>query len=182
MGTKGRDAVFWLFVLFLALAALFNSKMFFWVASGTACLLVIYYRIYVPAAVRRSREMGLKTVVLLPLWPGFTGFYKFLAGKLLGGEQRRAYEIHVVGAEPDKFQKQVERDLMMIYSTIPGLYYWETSAPVPASVRRLIRRKTAENKAFWRKGTWSILRMPGTARELVKKYCRCGAIILDERR
>ena len=182
MGTKGRDIVFWLFVLFLAGAALIKSKSLFWAASGDACLLAVYYRLYVPLAIKQSRVMGLKTVVLLPLWPTFAGLYKYLTGgDSLYGSWGRAYEIHILNNEPDKFLKKVEDDLMMINSTMSGVFYWETSAPVPAAFRRLIRQKILEGRAFWRKGTWPIPRMPGAAREIVKKHCRCGAIILEER-
>lgn len=184
MGTKGRDIVFWLFVLFLAGAALFKSKVLFWAASGFACLLAAYYRIYVPAAIKRSRAMGLKAVVLLPLWPGFAHLYRLMAGRRIAGKWKRAWEIHVTGASPelDSFLRQLQADLARVRHTKAGLFYWETSAPVPSAVRRLIRDSTRQGRAFWRKGAWPVPRAPGTARELAGKYLRCGAIILEERR
>jgi len=178
MGAKGRDITFWLLVLFSAGAALFTSKPLFLAAFVSACALAAYRR-YTLRAIKHSRAMGLRTVVLLPLWPGFAAVYRLMAGGRISGKWRQAYEIHIKGASPKDFLKQLEADLVLINSTMAGLFFWETSAPVPAVIRRLIREKTRQGKAFWVKGAWPAPRAPGTGREIVKKHVRHGAIFLD---
>ncbi|OPX94471.1 MAG: hypothetical protein A4E53_00070 [Pelotomaculum sp. PtaB.Bin104] len=178
MGAKGRDVVFWLFVLFITGAALSTSKLLYWAALVCAWGLAAYHW-YTLQAIKHSRAMGLRTVVLLPLWPGFAAVYRLMAGRQISGKWRRAYEIHIKGASSKNFLKQLETDLVLINSTMAGLFFWETSAPVPAVIRRLIREKKRQGKAFWVKGAWPAPRAPGTGREIVKKHVRHGAIFLD---
>lgn len=176
MGTKGRDATFWLFALSLTGAALLQSRIMYGMAMFFALILGFYYLVYVPAAARASRRMGLRIVVLLPVWYPWLYFNP----RRIKGRWTKAWEIHVTGAEPEKFLPQLEADLLFIKSAMRGLFIWETSAPVPASIRKLVRDLEKEGKSFWVKGTWSLPSAPFTKRELVRGYVRRGAILLEK--
>ena len=179
MGTKGKDLVFWLFIVSISGAVTLKHIVFTWTALCFAFLLIIYYKFYIPKAIQQTKMLGLKTIVLLPLWPGFTNLYRIMAGKTFG--KGKAYEFHIINAKPAGFLKNLENDLMVIKHTVPGVFYWETSAPVPAVIRSVIRQKIRDGKALWQKGTWPIPRAPGAAREIAKKHCYVGAIYLERR-
>jgi hypothetical protein len=181
MGTKGRDIAFWLFVLTGTGAALLRSKPFFWAALVFALLFFYHFLVERPRAIRESREKGLRMVVLVPLCPLFT---RLLTGGKIKGKWERAYEIHAPAnpADPESFIKSLERDLTFIkeFYPRPALYLWETSVPIPGSIRRLIREREKEGKAFWRKGPWPVPKAPlhGFKRR-EKRHVRRGAFLLD---
>jgi hypothetical protein len=176
MGTKGRDSVFWLFVLFTAGAALAQSGFLYGLALMFAVLLAYYYLLYVPAAVRASRKMGLRTVVLLPVF--FPWLY--FNPHRIKGRWKRTWEVHVAREiDPKEFMPRLEADLLLIKSAVSGLFVWETSAPVPAGIRMLVRDLAKEGKAFWVKGKWPLPGAPLTKRELAGGRVRRGAILIE---
>lgn len=179
MGTKGRDIAFWLFALTGTGAALLKSKTFFWAALVFALLFFYHFAVERPRATRESRAKGLKVVALVPLRPYLA---RFLAGRRIDGRWDKAYEIHAPAANPESFVQELERDLTFIekFYPRPALYFWETPAPVPASIRRLIREREKDGKAFWVKGTWPVPKAPlhGFKRG-ERRHVRHGAILLD---
>ena len=191
MGVKGRDLA--LYVFFLSSAAVVAGGLmgssatyplsFVALFTGAAAL---YYFYYLAEARKFSRRLGLKCVVLLPLNCGWARLLLFAAGKKIRGRIRRAFEIHVEappGSTLSEFLKTLDADLNLAKDELPGaLFMWETSAPVPASIRSLIREKSREGNAFWEKGGWPVPRFPLTGRDLEKSRVRRGAILVEERR
>lgn len=178
MGTKSRDAFFWLMLLALTGAIFTKSKLLFGAALLFAAGLV-YFSFYVSAAKKRSREMGLKFVVLLPV----SRFYAKLLLKIskaeLFGKWDEAYEIHLI-VEGEDYYNSVNDDLNWLKNNVPALYIWETSAPIPSSIRAFIRKNRPLKKAVWKKGAWMPLPpAPSTGREIIKKNITHGAICVE---
>ena len=76
MGTKGLDLA--LYLSFLGVLGVIAGRVyhlpavshfFFWPALITAAAVAVYYPCYVRNARQRSKKMGLKCVVMLPVWP-----------------------------------------------------------------------------------------------------------------
>ncbi|MCL6449466.1 MAG: hypothetical protein K6U04_15220 [Armatimonadetes bacterium] len=86
------------------------------------------------------------------------------------------------GLPMNDFVRTLEKDLLLIEKCFPrpALYFWETAAPVPSSVRRLIREREREGKAFWEKGARILPKAPlyGFKRG-ERRYVRRGAILLN---
>lgn len=190
MGVKGRDLALYLFFLSAAAAiteglAGFPKARLFSLVAIFAFAAALYYFPYFLLARKFSRRLGLKCVVLLPLNCGWARLLLFAAGKKIRSRIRRAFEIHIEalpGLTLGEFLKMLDADLNLAKNKLPGsLFIWETSAPVPASIRNLIKEKSREGNAFWEKGGWPFPRFPFTGRNLKKSRLRRGAILVEEK-
>lgn len=179
MGTKGRDIVFWLFVIAVAGAALSGSKFLFWAAFLLTLFLVNYQVFYLPWSIKKSREKNLEIVVLLPIWWPFTLLYGSFVKRYISGKWRKAYEIHINCKDPIGLVSKLEKDLLLMKDNMTGLFLWETSAPVPARFKRLIKEYSKDKKAFWVKGSWPVPKMPLSGMQIIKKHVRHGAVLHD---
>lgn len=182
MGTKGRDVFLWLvFLSFLTLVVGFLAGLpvrplgFFVFFSGLA-----YFSFfpYLSRARKRSRELGLRWVVLLPLHPRWAELLLSLSGKELCREWEKAFEVHVEappGVFPWEFVKGLSFDLELAAREFPGcLFLWESHVPIPDFVRKLIR----EGWGLWEEGRWFVPRFPLTARETKGKKVKRGAVVV----
>lgn len=185
MGAKGRDIALYLFFISAALGitgSLINLPVipFFCIATVTG-IMSLYYYVYIFRARKQSRKMGLKCVVLLPLSYGLVQLLLHITDRKIRGGYRHAFEIHIeapTGLTLGDFLKMLESDLNLMKVKMAGsLFAWETSAPVPASMRRLIKQKTKEGKAFWEKGGWPIPSFPFTGRNIKKDKLRRGFLL-----
>ncbi|AEG14443.1 hypothetical protein Desku_0843 [Desulfofundulus kuznetsovii DSM 6115] len=186
MGVKGRDLLLYVFFIsafvFIAgrLAGL-PVEFFSWV-SMVSGVVALGYLPYIQKARRMSREVGLDCVVLLPLYYSWAELLIRSAGKKISGRGRRAFEVHVEvpgNLTLNEFLKKLDRDLNLARSKLPGsLFIWETSAPLPASIRKLIRTAEEQGSAFWEKGGWPLPRFPFTGRNIKKNRLRRGAILI----
>ena len=150
MGTKGRDACLWMFFLLAPVSVFIRGAAWRAVLVAMLCLaaLFLYYCCwYSPGAVRRSRIMGLNMTVLLPLnifWA------RLLLGKNMRAGFKQAYEVHILGpgGELGDFLRLFTADLELAQKTFPGaVFLWESSAPLPLFVRRLIRQGSVSGSA-----------------------------------
>mgnify|MGYP007130803544 CR=1 FL=1 len=168
--------VFWLFVCFILSAVFTKNKVVYGVALIFALAIGYYYLIYLPLAIRKSKALGLRVIVLLPIWTMFSKVLIKTSKNNLIGNWDKAFEIHIL--ETTEYFQEVDRDLQQIKGMLPGLFFWETSAPVPSRIRRLIKDKEKEGQAYWVKGKWTLIpRTPFTARELNMKRVRHGGLI-----
>ena len=75
------------------------------------------------------------------------------------------------------YSKRFGSDLGIAAKTFPGaLFLWETSAPLPLAIRRMIRQGSS-GTAFLKQGGWPVTRFPGTGRDMKRGRVRHGAII-----
>jgi hypothetical protein len=169
-----------MFFLLASISVLIRGTAWCAVLMAMLCLaaLFLYYCCwYSPGAVRRSRVMGLNMTVLLPLnifWA------KLLLGKNMRAGFKKAYEVHILGqrGELGDFLRLFTMDLELAQKTFPGtVFLWESSAPLPLLVRRLIREGSVSGSAFLRDGGWPVPRFPLTERDLQKGRIKRGAII-----
>lgn len=184
MGTKGRDASLYLFFLSAFLSVLarkssFLQALFFLIMlmTGVIALSFIPYQRWCR---KWSRSLGLKHVVLLPIPCVQAKALIFLSGEKIKGSPRRAFEVHVEvkGMGLAEFLKGLSRDLALVQKKLPGsLFIWETTAPIPAFVRSLIKEKRLKGEAFWKEGRWVVPRFPFTARDMKKGKIRIGAVL-----
>lgn len=180
MGTKGLSAALWLFFLLLAAAAF--HPVLFGAALFLAVLIFKHWFYDLPRARRNSAAMGLQEVILLPVnrcWAAL--LLRISGGARLVKHLRcgiKAYEVHIAGRRKSfrETLRQVEKDMFLIKEKVPGLYLWETSAPVPRSVRREIARAVEAGRAFQKPGGYPVPRFPGTQLELRRKRHH-GALI-----
>ncbi|MGB9825758.1 MAG: hypothetical protein ACPLRU_03705 [Desulfofundulus sp.] len=122
----------------------------------------------------------MKHVVLLPIPRAQAKALIFLSGERIKGNPKRAFEVHVEagGVSLTEFLRGLSGDLALIKEKLPGsLFIWETTAPVPAFVRSLIREKRLKGEAFWKEGRWVIPHFPFTARDMKKGKVRIGAVL-----
>lgn len=151
------------------------------IITGTA---VLYYYYYQSSARKWSRELGLKHVVLLPVHYRWAMAIISISGGKIAGRGRRAFEVHIdvpAGLSLHKFLKTLDGDLNLAKSKLPDtLFFWETTAPVPSSIRGLIREKAKDGHAFWKPGGWAIPRFPFTGRDMKKGVLRRGAILIQK--
>ncbi|RDV81189.1 hypothetical protein [Ammonifex thiophilus] len=177
MGAKGRDLLLWLFFLLAPLAPFFKA-----LVLPLALLALGYFSFfpYLARAGKKSRELGLKWVVLLPLHPWWARLLLFLSGKKLRWEWEKAFEVHVEappGVLPWEFLKGLSSDLELAARKFPGcLFLWESHVPIPAFVRRLIRG----GWGFWEEGRWFVPRFPLTARETKGRKVKRGAVVVPQ--
>ncbi|MBO8128247.1 MAG: hypothetical protein H0Z39_03485 [Peptococcaceae bacterium] len=196
MGTKGRDLLLWLFTLtslvVLALSrypsTLTWAKGLLWVAILSAGMILWFICYTLPKAHRDSRKQGFGTVVLLPVNRWWALLLIYLSGERICGTPRRAYEIHILfSKELSKlsiweFLKRLEDDLILAKDSLPGcLFLWETPAPVPSTIRQLIRDLAVQGNAFWQTGRWPIPELPFLPSLLKKKkrHVHRGALLLS---
>jgi hypothetical protein len=182
MGTKGRDICLWLFFTLIIACLAINGlarTVIFTVDLMVATGILYYYTRYLPGAIKRSRNMGLTMVALLPL-------NTLLARLLLklDGERMRfrgAYEVHIKKGERHvlgAYLKLLASDLQIVRKSCPGsVLIWETPAPLPLFVRRLIRQGSADGSAFLKNGKWPMPSFPFTGMELKKGRVKRGAIV-----
>lgn len=186
MGTKGRDLVLWLLVLLVPAAAVasllgadYGAKAF-WLALGCTAGLGVFERVTIPRARRRSQAWGLKHVVLLPINRWWAALLLAAAGRRMPWCER-AYEIHIPNSPSNlhDYLVEVEADLLRAKDILPGcLFLWETSAPVPSRIRRLIRDLKKDGLAFWEPGMWPVPRFPLIPSQIDKRHVRRGALAL----
>ncbi len=177
MGTKGRDIVFWLFVLSITGATLLGNKSLFWIAFVFALILGCYQVFYLTWSINKSRRGNLEIVVLLPIWWPFTLLYGSFVRGYINGKWRQTYEIHITCKDPRGLVSKLEEDLLFMKDNMTGLFLWETSVPVPARFKRLIKEYSKNKKAFWIRGSWPIPKMPLSGMQIVKKHVRHGAVL-----
>jgi hypothetical protein len=182
MGTKGRDALLWMFFTLIAACLLTGGivrVVIFAAALLTAVCILYYYAWYLPFAVRRSRELGLRLAVLLPV-------NTFWAKLLLQIDRQRmnfhsAYEVHIgKGGQHalGDYLKLFTSDLEIARKAFPGaVFMWEASAPLPLFVRRLVRQGSVDGSAFIKSGGWPMPRFPFTETDLKSSRVKHGAII-----
>lgn len=184
MGTKGRDIFLYLFFFsaFITVTGRllgFPVTFFFYLVLATGIAAVLYIP-YLGLCKRWSRRLGLKCVVLLPVPLWQAKVLIFMAGEKLKGRAKRAFEIHIKSPNLglSGFLKVLEGDLMTLKEKLPNsLFMWETTAPVPASIRSLIKEKHRKGEAFWKEGRWAVPHFPFTARDMRKGRVRFGAYI-----
>jgi hypothetical protein len=182
MGTKGRNSCLWLFFILIMACLLINgiARIFiFAVALLMAMGIMYYYTRYLPGAIKRSRNMGLSMIVLLPLNALLARLLLQLDGERLSF--RGAYEVHIKKGEKHAlgdYLKLFTSDLEIVRKTCPGsVFLWESSAPLPLFVRRLIGKGSIDGSAFLKNGEWPVPRFPFTELELKKGRVKHGAII-----
>jgi hypothetical protein len=94
---------------------------------------------------------------------------------------RTAYEVHIKQGSPTTlgvYLSQLAADLEIARQCFPGaIFMWETSAPLPLFVRRLIRHGSGRGSAFLKSGGWRVPSFPFTETELKKGRVKHGAII-----
>ncbi len=181
MGTKGRDTCLWLFFALMFTMPLHGrAKVVIFAVLLLLALSFLYHCVwYLPGAVRKSREMGLRMVVLLPVNPGWVRVLLRLDGERMR-RFRGAYEVHIKSDKQNlgDFLQALASDLDIAAKTFPGtLFMWETSAPLPLFVRRLVRQGSADGSAFLKNGGWPLPGFPFTVRHLKKGRAKHGAII-----
>lgn len=181
MGTLGRDVAFWLFAVSV-LGAAVSGSFALWLAALFFALAFFYHFLAErPKAVWKSRVGGLQGAALIPLLPPVARLHLLLSGRKAAGRWDKAYEIHVPGAGPN-FIGELEKDLVLIVKRFPrsALYFWETAAPVPSSIRMLIREREKHGKAYWIKGASPLPKaFTGGFSRKEKRHVRRGAIFLD---
>lgn len=184
MGTTGRNAVIWLFIISITVT-LITKILNYDLACRVVFLLVLIFAIAwfkftlydMPQAREKSIKLGLEAIDLVPLNRRWA---KWLVGKL-DGEVVCAYEIHLrlQQMEPRKLIKAMEKDLAFIERDMQGLFLWETSVAVPHRIRKIIKEYEAKGRAYWLNGPWPVPAPPfiGT-KPKTKKPIRRGAIII----
>jgi hypothetical protein len=183
MGTKGRDVCLWLFfslapITFVKGVARYAALM----AMFCLALYLYYSLLYLPGALRRSREMGLNMAVLLPLNGSWASLMLWLDKERM--DFHGAYEVHIRKVEKHalgEYLKHFTSDLEIVQRTFPGaVFMWETSAPLPLFVRKLVRQGFTDGSAFLKRGCWPVPRFPFTGTDLKRGRVRHGAIVWKE--
>jgi hypothetical protein len=183
MGTKGRDALLWLFFALMLASILIHTvaKTFFVAALPEAAFFLHYCAREHPKAVRKSRNMGMRMVVLLPVQAFWARLLLHLDGERMG-RFCVAYEVHIKSEKRNlgEHLQILASDLEIAARMFPGaLFIWETSAPLPLSIRRMIRQGSP-GAAFLKRGRWPVPRIPFTGRDLSEGHVKHGAIINRE--
>ncbi|TEB04714.1 hypothetical protein Psch_03476 [Pelotomaculum schinkii] len=171
MGAKGRDAVMWLFMANAAIASITGS----WILSCAELFLGALFFYSFREARRAIKYEYVCLVTVNRVWA------KLLVRNKITGRWGRTYEVHIKyrpGEDVSKQRTGVERDLLLISETRPGLYLWETATSVPGAVKKLIREKAVEGKAFWEKGCF-FPRPPFVYDVKFRKPLRHGAFIVE---
>lgn len=182
MGALGRDLAFWLFLGSSFVSLFWNSLIPIIVSIVFTMLFFYHFLAERPRAIRESKVKGLQIVTLVPLSLLIARLHLLLFGRKIAGKWSRAYEIHVPEYFGPDYVKLLNHDLSLIEKTFPrpALYFWETPAPVPASIRRFIREKEKEGKAYWIKGSAPVPNASslGFSRAR-KKHVRRGVMMID---
>lgn len=185
MGSKGKDLCLWLFTGVFVLSLIAGPDLRFLALLSIFALYIGYhYLVYVPRAVGESGKIGLETVVLLPVCRPWVRFLLALSGRKIPYSFQRAFEVHVAGAKSglSNYLEDVASDLRMVQSKFPGtLFLWETSAPLPSMIRKLVRGGKRDGTAFLDSKGWPIPRFPFTELDLEKGRIRRGAIYLKRK-
>ncbi len=187
MGTRGRDAALWLFfiiagVLLLALIMGWNTtgKVFLYFMMLAKAALFFKFNLFdVPKAVKNSKLIGLKTIILLPLNKTWAGW---LTGGKLGVSDYAEIHFDPKKINPQEeltgrmISKAIESDLLYIFENMHGIFLWETSISIPRSIRKIVKKHQAEGRAVWERGWWRIPHLPLVNQNSKKKPLRKGAI------
>lgn len=188
MGTKGRDIAMWLLIItiplvvsLLIMGQLILARILLSITLGATVWFLFFQYVTVPTALRTSQIIGLHSVVLVPIDLWWATRIMKRANML--GYCKRAYEIHVLGTSDNigDFTRNLDDDLkkIAILSLKDTLFIWETPAPIPWKVRKMIRDKVLESKAFWNEGGWEISRPPFISKPLKRGYLRHGALLWE---
>lgn len=192
MGVKGRDMLLWLFwgETIMSLACLLGGYVrpgYFFFAGQVILTVILFYWRYLTrkTAARMSSNLGLKAVGLVPLRRGWVGFLIWLSGHRLEGRWIKAYEVHLLPRAKKTsltlFLEEMAADLEFLKARMPGcLFMWETSAPLPASIREYVRGQAERGMAIWEKGQW-FPGPPGAGKDIKKSRCRYGCVIVSEK-
>ena len=181
MGTKGRDACLWLFFSLAFACVLAKGPARYVVLTAMLCaaaLILRYYSWYLPRNISKGRDIGLIMVVLLPVAPSWARILLRLDGERMEYFSD-AYEVHIRSGKQSLggYLQKLASDLEIVAVSFPGaLFMWETSAPLPLSIRRMIRQGSP-GTAFLKKGGWPIPRFPLTERDLKQGRVKHGAIL-----
>ena len=182
MGTKGRDICLWMFFTLIMSCLLTNGiarTVIFALALLMAMGILYYYTWYLSSAVRRSRDLGLRLAILLPVNAFWAKLLLRLAMERMNF--RGAYEVHIKKGGKYAlcdYLSLFTSDLEIARRTFPGsVFMWETSAPLPLFVRRLVRQGSVNGSAFLKSGGWPVPRFPFTELDLKKGRVKRGAII-----
>jgi len=182
MGTKGRNIVLWLLLISLGtvvialIAGNRTAGQYFFLVAVTLVLFWIKFSfIDMPKARKKSIEIGLEVIDLLPINPVWA---KWLVKK--PWPVAYAYEIHLrlQVIPPKNLITGMERDLAYIEQNMQGLFLWETNIAVPHRIRRLIKRYESIELAVWETGTWPVPKPPLVGLKPGKKPVRRGAILI----
>ncbi len=167
IGTKGRDIVLWIFLLFSVIGA-FSAMLYPLIICLFCILLIAKFYFY-----DQKRTIKYRQVVLLPINPFLARL--IIKGKLKG-EWEKAYEIHIMFNEkPLREQRNnIVADIEEI-SKEPALYLFETHVGMPMPVKKLIE----ENGGFLEKGVF-LPRPPLAYRKRKSKKLSYGAAIIKE--
>jgi hypothetical protein len=145
----------------------------------TAVGVLYYYVWHLPGAIRRSRELGLRLVVLLPINASWAKLLLRMDGERMGFHG--AYEVHIRKGGQNflgDYLKLFTSDLGVARRVFPGaLFMWESSIPLPLLVRRLVRQGSADGSAFLKNGGWPVPGFPFTETDLKRGRVKHGAII-----
>lgn len=188
MGIKGAHLLIWAVLLVNLLMLLAASTKWIKIAllllEILMVLCVIYFYFRTQIARRQSKQLGLSTLVLLPVSNSYiTGLLR-LAKESTCPDFLTAYELHVNQTrkiDPKEFNQLMINDLELIKQKLNNaLFIWETNVPIPGEYRRLIRQAKQQGNAFWRTGRWPIKAPPFTGRrKFNKKYVRYGWFVLN---
>ncbi len=183
MGTKGRNLLLLMFTISAPLAIagkgfILPASFFINLISGIG---VIYYYYYSYKARKTSRGLGLKYVVLLPLNYNLAEFLIKLTGRRFKDKGLNAFEVHIKSPKLSltEFLQAMDVDLNLAKSLYPqALFLWETPAPIPSSIRALVKKSEKEGNGFLEKGKWPVPHIPFIETELNHRNVRRGAILL----
>lgn len=144
---------------------------------------VICFYIRTQVAKRKSKRLGLTTLVLLPVSRRYVTFLLRLGKKSINLDFQNAYELHVNKTkkiDPKEFNQLMINDLALLKEKLNNvLFIWETNVPIPGEFRKLIKQEEQKGMAVWQKGGWPIKAPPLTVNlKFNKKYVRHGAFIL----
>lgn len=177
IGTKGRDLATWAMALFFVINMLsLRMPALNKIVIVPYVLSVVWFFCTIISC--KKNRIKLEYIRLIPIWPRWA---RFLTGSKIQGNFNRAYEVHIEYQKNKTIRENrdgVEKELVYIYSNMPGLYIWETATNVPGKIKKIIKDKEPYHKASWGKGVF-IKRPPFIYKHKFKKPLRCGAVLVE---
>lgn len=189
MGVKGRDLLFWPYIAFGLVTVVLSLEGYKIVSLLTLTIMLLfliplagfYYRVRL--AKRKSKELGLKVILLLPVSKGYIKWLFKHSQDTLDKPFEQAFEIHVntqKKLDTRDFTRMLREDLKYLQDNLTcTLLIWETNVPIPQYFRQLIKWAEVQGLAFWKRGRWPIM-VPPVSKSRKTKYTRHGAFILNE--